>query len=103
MGDLCGGLGLDPADRLIWLLQSLGRVPRWPIWDNEAGIGRGKRHAEGVSAFTGTLATSSQHSNRTIRSPRGWSNAGTATSRRPSCLGATSHHRLTSTPSSVTG
>lgn len=51
------------ADLLLgmWmLLQSLGRVPRRLIWDNEAGIGRGKRHAEGVSAFAGTLATSVQ-------------------------------------------
>lgn len=42
----------------IWeLLQGLGRAPRRLIWDNETRIGRGKRHAEGVSAFTGTLAT----------------------------------------------
>ena len=27
------------------------------IWDNEPGIGRGRRRAEGVAAFTGTLAT----------------------------------------------
>jgi hypothetical protein len=39
------------------LLQRLGRVPRRLIWDNESGIGRGKRHADGVGAFTGTLAT----------------------------------------------
>ncbi|GAC1647526.1 MAG: hypothetical protein NVS9B11_20000 [Candidatus Dormibacteraceae bacterium] len=26
------------------------------IWDNEAGIGRGRRRAEGVAAFMGTLA-----------------------------------------------
>lgn len=39
------------------LLQQLGRVPRRLIWDNEPGIGRGKRHAVGVAAFTGTLAT----------------------------------------------
>jgi transposase len=39
------------------LLQELGRVPRRLIWDNEPGIGRGRRHAEGVAAFTGTLAT----------------------------------------------
>jgi hypothetical protein len=32
----------------MWtLLQLLGRVPRRLIWDNESGIGRGKRHAEG--------------------------------------------------------
>ena len=38
----------------MWeLLQQLGRVPRRLIWDNESGIGRGKRHAEGVGAFTG--------------------------------------------------
>ena len=51
------------ADLLLgmWaLLQLLGRVPRRLIWDNETGIGRGKRHAEGVSAFTGTLATTLQ-------------------------------------------
>jgi hypothetical protein len=30
------------------------------IWDNEPGIGRGKRHAEGVWAFTGALATNLQ-------------------------------------------
>ena len=42
----------------MWLLlQQVGRVPRRLIWDNESGIGRGKRHAEGVGAFTGTLAT----------------------------------------------
>jgi len=39
------------------LLCELGRVPRRLIWDNEPGIGRGKRHSEGVAAFTGTLAT----------------------------------------------
>ncbi len=45
----------------MWeLLQQLARVPRRLIWDNESGIGRGKRHAEGVGAFTGTLATTLQ-------------------------------------------
>lgn len=45
----------------MWeLLQRLGRVPRRLIWDNESGIGRGSRHAEGVGAFTGTLATTLQ-------------------------------------------
>lgn len=39
------------------LIRQLGRVPRRLIWDNEAGIGRGKRHAAGVDAFVGTLAT----------------------------------------------
>lgn len=38
------------------LIQLLGRVPRRLIWDNESGIGRGGRLAEGVAAFTGTLA-----------------------------------------------
>lgn len=42
----------------MWeLLGRLGRVRRRLIWVNETGIGRGKRHAEGVGAFTGTLAT----------------------------------------------
>jgi transposase len=39
------------------LLCQLGRVPRRLIWDNEPGIGRGKRHADGIAGFTGTLAT----------------------------------------------
>ena len=39
------------------LIQQLGRVPRRLIWDNEAGIGRGQRRAEGVASFMGTLAT----------------------------------------------
>ena len=51
------------ADLLLgmWmLLQLLGAVPRRLIWDNETGIGRGKRHADGVGAFAGTLATTLQ-------------------------------------------
>lgn len=45
----------------MWaLLQQLGRVPRRLIWDNESGIGRGKRHADGVGSFVGTLATTLQ-------------------------------------------
>ena len=45
----------------MWaLLSELGAVPRRLIWDNESGIGRGKRHAEGVGAFAGTLATTMQ-------------------------------------------
>jgi len=39
------------------LLKCLGRVPRRLIWDNEPGIGRGQRRADGVAAFMGTLAT----------------------------------------------
>ena len=39
------------------LIQQLGRVPRRLIWDNEPGIGRGQRRAEGVAAFMGTMAT----------------------------------------------
>jgi transposase len=38
------------------LIQALGGVPRRLIWDNESGIGRGGRLADGVAAFTGTLA-----------------------------------------------
>ena len=45
----------------MWeLLQQLGRVPRRLLWDNEAAIGRGKRHADGVGEFAGTLATTVQ-------------------------------------------
>jgi hypothetical protein len=45
----------------MWeLMQQLGRVPRRLICDNESGIGRGKRHADVVGAFTGTLATTLQ-------------------------------------------
>ena len=39
------------------LIRQLGRVPRRWLWDNEPGIGRGQRRAEGVTAFMGTLAT----------------------------------------------
>lgn len=39
------------------LITQLGRVPRRLIWDNEPGIGRGQRRAEGVATFMGTLAT----------------------------------------------
>lgn len=39
------------------LIGQLGRVPRRLLWDNERGIGRGTRLAEGVAAFMGTLAT----------------------------------------------
>lgn len=39
------------------LLGQLGAVPRRLFWDNEPGIGRGTRRAEGVAAFMGTLAT----------------------------------------------
>jgi hypothetical protein len=39
------------------LIRQLGRVPRRLIWDNEPGIGRGPRRAEGVASFMGTLAT----------------------------------------------
>ena len=39
------------------LIEQLGRVPRRLIWDNEPGIGRGRRHADGVDTFMGTLAT----------------------------------------------
>jgi len=39
------------------LVQQLGRVPRRLIWDNEAGIGRGNRRAQGVDEFAGMLAT----------------------------------------------
>ena len=42
----------------MWqLIGQLGRVPRRLIWDNEPGIGRGQRRAEGVASFVGTLAT----------------------------------------------
>jgi hypothetical protein len=39
------------------LIRKLARVPRRLIWDNETGIGRGGKLADGVAAFTGTLAT----------------------------------------------
>jgi hypothetical protein len=43
----------------IWslLAEQLGAVPRRLVWDNEAGIGRGGRLADGVAGFSGTLAT----------------------------------------------
>jgi hypothetical protein len=40
----------------LWeLIGQLGRVPRRLIWDNEPGIGRGQRGAEGVASFMGTM------------------------------------------------
>jgi transposase len=39
------------------LIRQLGRVPRRLLWDNEPGIGRGERRAEGVASFMGILAT----------------------------------------------
>lgn len=43
----------------MWqLIAGLGAVPRRLLWDNETGIGRRGRLAEGVGAFCGTLATS---------------------------------------------
>jgi Mu transposase-like protein len=45
------------TSELLQRLGRLGRVSRRLIWDNEPGIGRGKRHADGVAGFTGTLAT----------------------------------------------
>lgn len=42
----------------MWsLIGQMGRVPRRLIWDNETGIGRGRRPAAGVGEFCGTLAT----------------------------------------------
>jgi hypothetical protein len=43
----------------IWqvVARQLSAVPRRLVWDNEAGIGRGGRLADGVAGFTGTLAT----------------------------------------------
>jgi hypothetical protein len=42
----------------MWeLLKGPGCVPRRLIWDNEPGIGRGQRRAQGVESFMGTLAT----------------------------------------------
>jgi len=43
----------------MWVLLSeqLGAVPKRLLWDNETGIGRRGRLAEGVAGFCGTLAT----------------------------------------------
>lgn len=46
-------------------------MPRRLIWDNEAGIGRGKRYADGLAAFTGTLATTLQQLKPYDREPNG--------------------------------
>src|SRR5215218_2249620 len=55
------GAVADEPDLLagIWslLAEQLRAVPRRLIWDNEAGIGRGGRLADGVAGFSGTLAT----------------------------------------------
>lgn len=42
----------------LWsLIETFGRVPRRLLWDNESGIGRRNRLAQGVGEFCGTLAT----------------------------------------------
>jgi hypothetical protein len=42
----------------MWsLIDGFGRVPRRLLWDNESGIGRRNRLAQGVGEFCGTLAT----------------------------------------------
>lgn len=48
-GDLLAGM---------WQLvvEQIQGVPRRWVWDNESGIGRGGRPAEGVAAFMGTMA-----------------------------------------------
>ena len=88
----------------MWeLLRQRGRIPRRLIWDNESGIGRGKRHADGVGAFTCTLATTLVRLRPMTLSRRvSWSDA-TGSSRPPSCRDATSRPRPTSTPSSPAG
>lgn len=77
----------------MWmLLQSLGRVPR-----------RGKRHAEGVGAFTGTPATTLIRLKPYDPESKGVVERRTDTSRPPSCPAARSTRQLTSTPSSLAG
>ena len=86
------------------LIEQLGRVPRRLIWDNEPGIGRGQRRAEGVASFMGTLATK-----LVLLPPRDPESKGVVERRngfvrdlvhaRP----ARSRRRRTSTPSSPTG
>jgi len=49
-GDLLAGMWSLLSD-------SIGAVPHRLIWDNEPGIGRRNRLAEGVPGFVGTLAT----------------------------------------------
>lgn len=43
----------------MWLLltRQLGAIPRRLVWDNETGIGRGGKLADGVAEFCGHLAT----------------------------------------------
>ena len=48
-GDLLAGMWV--------LLQRFGGIPKRLLWDNEAGIGRRGRLADGVSSFCGTLGT----------------------------------------------
>ena len=85
------------------LLKQLGRVPRRLIWDNEPGIGRGQRRAEGVAAFMGTLATrlvllppNDPQSKGLVERRNGWFETSFMPGRR-------FESRPTSTPSSPTG
>jgi hypothetical protein len=85
------------------LLQVLGRVPRRLIWDNEPGIGRGKRHAEGVTAFTGRWPPHCCGCRHGTRNRRVSSSDATGSSKPRSCPAATSPRRPTSTFSSASG
>jgi hypothetical protein len=111
----CGAFAVHDSARMIptrttqdlllgsWeLLQQLGRVPRRLIWDNEAGIGRGKAGPR-VSRVHGTLATK-----LVLLPPRDPESKGMIERRNgffetSFMPGRSSRRRPTSTPSSPTG
>ena len=96
-GDLLAGM---------WQLiaEGIGGVPRTLLWDNESGIGQRGRLADGVAGFCGVLGTRLiQARPYDNRKPKVWWSGPTATSDRRFCPAAASPHRLTSTPSCVSG
>jgi hypothetical protein len=102
----CSGDDLDPAHAG----SAGGMCKLLPSWapsraadlGHESGIGRGKRHAEGVDTFAGTLATTLERL-KAYPESKGWSSRATGTSKPPSCPGGSSAPRPTSTPSSPPG
>jgi hypothetical protein len=85
------------------LIRQLGRVPRRLIWDNEPGIGRGQRRAEGVASLMGTLATKLVLLPPNDPQSKGIVERATAGSRPRSCPDGHFGPRRTSTLSSLTG
>jgi len=85
------------------MIGQLGRVSRRLFWDNEPGIGRGKRSAEGLLRALALSRPGWCCCPREIPNRKTWSNAVTAGSRPRSCPAEHSPHLRISTSSSPSG